>query len=246
MKKLLSIIMASLLMCITIPVFAASASVTEHEGDTIFASINIVEEIKVNLDEQQVREFFEDKEVTLDFEHVIPVYMTLNIEGSTVLSESLEFINEYNVPVTDVQGNSMGVATLQLYEGKWVIGIFIENYDIMTILNNLSAVQEGSVYFVELSTNGEFGLLNVSKSGETYVKLEDGIRLTRSQNGSNVLAQLKEDLTKSGDDREGAGSVSASTSASNVIPYMIVGLAVILAAAGYTIYILKRRNHSRV
>lgn len=246
MKKLLNIIMASLLMCIAIPVFAASAGVTEHEGDTIFAANNIVKEIKANLDEQQVREFFEDKEVTLDFEHVIPVYMTLNIEGSTTLSESLEFINEYNVPVTDVQGNSMGIATLQLYEGKWVIGIFIENYDIMTILNNQSAVQDGSAYFVELSTNCEFGLLNVSKSGETYTKLEDGIRLTRSQNGSNVLAQLKEDITKSGGDREGAGSASATTSASNVFPYVIVGLAVILAAAGYTIYILKRRNYSGV
>jgi hypothetical protein len=217
MKKLLStILMASLFMFMAIPVFSAPAGAPEHEGNTIFAADNIVEEIKANLDEQQVRKFFNGKDVLLDFEHVIPVYMTLNIEKSTTLFESLEFISEYNVPVTDVQENSMGLATLQLYNGKWVIGIFIEDYDVMEMMNNQSAMQDGSVYFVEFNTNGEFGLLNVSKSGETYVKLEKGIRSTHSiQNGSDVLSQLKDDLAKNDGDSEGAGPASTPS----VIPY---------------------------
>lgn len=242
MKKMMGAIIMALLFTFTaIPVLATSVDGPKHEGDTIFASENVVEEIKANLDEQQVKSFFDEKEVVLDFEHVIPVYMPLNLEDSSTLSESLKFTNEYNVPVTDTQGNNMGMATLQLYKNKWVIGIFVENYDIMVALNNKPATEDGASYFIELNKNSEFGLLNVTKNGEAYIKLEEGSQLKAStQNAADILEQLKQDMANNSSDSEGSGYAVNS----NMFPYFAIGVVVILVAAGYTVYILKRRNHS--
>ena len=239
MKKLIcAMIMVLLFTLTTMSVLAASIESPKHLGDTIFASETVVEEIKENLDEQQVKRFFGEKEVVFDFEHLIPVYMPLNIEDSTSLSESLKFTDEYNVPVTDIQGNSIGMATLQLYKNKWVCGIFVENYDIMVALDNRPTTDEGDSYFIELSN--KFGILKVTKNEEMYIKLEEKSKLKGSvHNATDILKQLKQDKANRNDDSK----VLGYTVNSNMFPYFVIGI-LLLTAGGCAVYILKKHNHS--
>ena len=178
-----------------------------HQGNTIYADLDTIDHIKVNLNEQQVKQFLEDETLTLDFERLFPVYSaTRNVENADSLLETLVCYYEYNVPVLNEDGEAVALATIQ-YNGDYVIGMmsgentFDGKIDFLeTFYSNCDISNNTATYFVEVPSHSN-GILNITKDNATFTFFEGAYGRT-TEDSSDVLEALK-GLTSTTNDEEG-------------------------------------------
>ena len=124
MEKILSLFAAMiLLLCGTFTVFASELGESEISQENLFASKAAYTSIVQNLNDEQIDQFF-DEEVSLDLQHLVPVYIPTGDSSDNTLLNMLEFTNTYNTVVYSKNGEVLGTATLEFYENKWVVGTF--------------------------------------------------------------------------------------------------------------------------
>jgi hypothetical protein len=135
----------------------------DHEGNTIFASDSVSDEVSRHLDTEQIQNWF-GINATLDMEHIIPIYMTLNVEDdSTNLVDTLYFTDTFHIQAIGEEGEILGLATLNQLNNVWVIGKFVDGFDMMDKISRLNIPSSTMCYYVEIPQSGnDFGILTLA------------------------------------------------------------------------------------
>ncbi len=243
MKRIISIMTAALcLMLFPVTTFAADGN------NGLFISESDARDIATNIYDQQAAYpfIFGTENVIFDFEHITPVYeISDTIQGvPSSLSEITVFADRYMLPATDLQGNILGIVTLEQNQGKWEIASFKEgiNQTTLAILSgdqNVS-LEDSKVYYLEIGMLEDAGLLYVSDSLESYTSLTakaDRLLTFTPSGTSDLLSEIADVLTLEENPNNGAVTLHAQ----RVLPFASAGILVVLLAVGSTIYLLKRR-----
>lgn len=155
----------------------------------LFAQQEVVEEMKTDLESQDIQSWTQMPNTTLNFAYVIPIYFTANMtQNSNTISETLMFDNQYMIPALS-NGECVGAFTVMQYEGKWVIGIYESGLNIEA---EVKKNENSATCFISVSQlNGEYGFLTVTDTKELYTPIS-GFGTLDTMSGEQLLRKLKE------------------------------------------------------
>lgn len=156
----------------------------------LFAQQEIIEEMKNDLEIQDIQSWMQMPNTTLNFAYVIPVYTTANMtESSSTILETLMFDNQYMIPALS-NGECVGAFTVMQHEGKWVIGIYESGLNIEA---EVKKNENSATCFISVSQlNSEYGFLTVTDTEEQYTPIS-GFGTLDTMSGEQLLRTLKED-----------------------------------------------------
>lgn len=230
MKKFLSIITATILLMITaVPALAASSD------DASFSASNDFEnEIRADISSDDIQSWTDSSDAILNYDYMVPVFSTLNVENSNTLEDTLEFTNAYNIPVSS-NGNCIGVFKVVIHNGKWVISSYTKGLDFLTAVKQYDIETDRFIEIPQVS--GDFGFLRITDVGESYQSISSQHSALSNESTQEILKQIK-DADMSGA-LDGSGLTASTT---NFILYYLIGSIVIISVIVGIIFI--RRIHN--
>lgn len=235
MKKIVVLFLAlMLLMCCSVSVFAAETPEADLTQDVLFASQTTYISIAKNLNTEQIEAFF-DEDITLDLQRLIPVYVPTGSSNDDTLYGMLESTNTYNTLVYSKSGSVLGTATLEYYEGKWVVGTFYEGYNMLEEIGTLPVSQNQTFYYIENPYAHEQAILTVNGNTETYRSLTNP---QSSVDVSSIVDDINEAKQTNSVEYDGAG---IGTNISEVNIYIVLTFAIIAIASVSSIYIWRKK-----
>ena len=234
MEKILSLFAAMiLLLCGTFTVFASELGESEISQENLFASKAAYTSIVQNLNDEQIDQFF-DEEVSLDLQHLVPVYIPTGDSSDNTLLNMLEFTNTYNTVVYSKDGEVLGTATLEFYENKWVVGTFYRGYNMLEKMGALPASTNQTLYYIDNPYTQEQALLVVGQDAETYRSLTNA---ESTISASEIVKEINKMQQLNGTFADGTGANANDTT---LIPYTVSSFIIIFAIAA-SIFICRKK-----
>lgn len=227
MRKLVgmffTIILCMLAVC---PVFAAenvSGSVPE----------NIIIEIQSNISTDDVQSWTENSDASMNFAYITPVYSTIGVsENSNTLIDTLQFINQYNIPVVTSDGDCLGVFTVTSINGKWEIAAYTIGLDFVAAFEQL---RTDSSCFIEIpQLSGDFGFLTMEDNEELYHSISSKTMAASEVGADEILSQIKLAMAVNNTSDEGTGIVGTSHTM-----YLWMAVVILFGATIFTVYLIK-------
>ncbi len=208
MKKIISIFFSVLLVaCFVLPVMASADSDTDKTDQgvlqSMFADKNSTNDIKNTIDNDQVFRFFDEQEVELNYNFVLPVFVPSNNNNVNKYRDTLEFSNSYVAPVSSVDGKLLGMVKLQRDGSSWVVGVFYESYNLQDEIEKLNIPRDTNTIFLENIFEDEFAVLSYKEGEESYYSLDNESR--RGLNSDQLIKEAASSKTKYEEDAEGSG-----------------------------------------
>lgn len=198
MNKVWVLFLAMILsLCGAVTAFASELGESDISQDALFASEETYTSIVKNLNAEQIDKFF-DEEVSLDLQHLIPVYIPTGDSSDNTLLSMLEFTNSYNTVVYSKNGEVLGTATLNFYENKWVVGTFYIGYNMLEKIGAFPASTNQTLYYIDNPYTQEQALLIVGQNAETYCSLTNS---RGTVNAGKIVDDIKEVQQLGGGDR---------------------------------------------
>ena len=235
MNKVLALFLALILpLCGSFAVFASELGESEISQETLFASEETYTSIVQNLDDEQIDQFF-DEEVSLDLQHLVPVYIPTGDSSDNTLLSMLEFTNTYNTIVYSKSGEVLGTATLEFYENKWVVGTFYIGYNMLEKIGTLPASTNQPLYYIDNPYTHEQALLIVGQNAETYRSL------TKSEgtvNASEIVKDINAVQQLNGTFVDGTGVNANNTT---LISYIVSSFIIIIFAIFASIFFYRKK-----
>lgn len=235
MKKIVVLFLAMLLLlCCSISAFAAETNESNLSQETLFVSKNTYTSIAKNLNAEQIKAFL-GEDVTLDLQRLVPVYMPTGSSNDNSLYGMLEPTNTYNTLVYSKNGSVLGTATLEYYEGKWVVGTFYEGYNMLEEIGTLPISANQTFYYIENPYAHEQAILAVNGNTETY-------RSLTNPQGFIDVGSIVDDITEAKQTNsvecEGAGT---GANINGVNTYIVLSFAIIAIASVLSVYIWRKK-----
>lgn len=235
MNKVLALFLAMILpLCGSFAVFASELGEREISQENLFASEATYTSIVQKLNDEQIDQFF-DEEVSLDLQHLVPVYCPTGDSSDNTLLSMLEFTNTYNTIVYSKSGEVLGTATLEFYENKWVVETFYIGYNMLEKIGTFPASTNQPLYYIDNPYTHEQALLIVGQNAETYhslTKSEDTI------NASEIVKDINEVQQINGTFVDGTGANANNTT---LMSYIIISFIIIIFAI-FALIFLCRKN----
>lgn len=234
MKKMIGILLTAM-MCL-IAVFPAFAAEKMDE-----VSEDVLSKIQEDISTEKVQGWTENSSAVLNYEYAMPVYSTIGAsKDSGTLASMLEYTNHYSIPAVASNGKCLGLFTITLSDGKWEIYSYIDGLDFITAADQYKTEE---TYFIEIPQLCiDFGFLAVSDNEERYISIASETAAVSNYNAEDLLDIIKSNLSQGYSDREGSGGVAA---APDYNLYISVGIIILMAAIGSTVYIIKRKKETR-
>ncbi|MCI9218288.1 MAG: hypothetical protein HFH94_00880 [Lachnospiraceae bacterium] len=193
MNKVLALFFAIiLLLCDMVTAFASELEESDISYDTLFASEAVCASIIQKRNDEQIDRFF-DGEVSLDMQHLVPIYVPTGTSFDNTLQSVLEFTNTYNTTVYSKSGEVLGTATLAFYENKWVVGAFYNGYNILEKIGTIPTNTNQTFYYIDNPYKNEKALLIVGQNTEIYRSLtnsRDTVNASEIVNDINEIQRL--------------------------------------------------------
>ncbi len=235
MKKVLALfIVMILLLCGTTTAFAAELNISNISQDALFASKETCTSVTKNLNIEQIKQFF-DEEVSLDMQHLVPVYIPTGDSSDNTLQSMLEATNTYNTLVFSKDEKVLGTATLECYETMWVVGTFCEGYDMLGEIGNLTGKANQTFYYIDNPYANEQALLIVGRNTETYRSLSSS---NGTVNASEIVDAINEARQLNGILADGIGG---NTNNAVLTPYIISSFIILTLAILTSVFILRKK-----
>lgn len=230
MNKVLALFLAMiLLLCGTVTAFASELGESDISQDTLFASKATYTSIVKNLNTEQIDQFF-DEEVSLDLQHLVPVYIPTEDSSDNTLLSMLEFTNSYNTAVYSKSGEVLGTATLNFYENKWVVGTFYVGYNMLEKIGTFPASTNQTLYYIDNPYTHEEALLIVGQNVETYRSLTNSRGTVNACKIVKVINEVQQ--LGGGDifvDDTGANANNTTLISYIVSPFIIITFAIVVS-----------------
>lgn len=154
---------------------------------TLLAQQEVIEEIKRDMEDQDIPGWTETPNATLNFSHIIPIYATANMtESSSSILETLTFDNQYMIPALS-KGECIGAFTVSQHEEKWTIASY---YIGLNIESELKKNEKTATCFISVLQLNEFGFLSVTDIGEKYMPLP-GFGNSKIMSGNQLLEKIR-------------------------------------------------------
>lgn len=235
MKKIFVLFLAVLLlMCGSVTAFAAEVNEDDLSQEMLFASQNAYTSVTKNLNSEQIENFF-DEDITLDLQRLIPVYTPTGSSSNNTLYGMLEPMNTYNTLVYSKNGSVLGTATLEYYEGKWVVGTFYEGYNMLEEIGALSMSASQTFYYIENPYANEQAILAVDENTETYRSLTNPQCFVEA---SSIVEDISEAKQLNSVEYEGTGAI---VNHNGLTPYIVVAFVIIAFASVSSFYIWRKK-----
>lgn len=216
-------------LCGTFTAFASELGESDISKDTLFASEETYTSIIKNLNTEQIDKFF-DEEVSLDLQHLVPVYIPTGDSSDNTLLSMLEFTNSYNTAVYSKSGEVLGTATLNFYENKWVVGTFYIGYNMLEKIGAFPASTNQTLYYIDNPYTHEQALLIVGQNAETYRSLTES---KGTVNASEIVKDIYKVRQSGGGDRfvddKGANADNTTLISCIVSSYIIISFAIVVS-----------------
>ncbi len=216
----------------TFTAFAAKA-----EDVSLQATNETIANIQADIPNEIVESWTNIANTRMNLDYVVPIYTTT---GATISSNSimdtLEFMNQYNIPVVNINGECIGMFNVVFYDNHWTINSYREGYDFLTAVESMS---QDCVCLIEIpQLGGDFGFLTISNMEESYRSISKQQAVYSNESTSTILAQII-NMTDSGNaDSDGGGK----TVINNHESYFRGGVLIVLGAIVLTIYVVKNRK----
>ena len=237
MKKIVILFLTViLLMCCSVSAFAAEENESNLSQASLFVSQSSYTSIAKNLNSEQIKAFF-GEDVTLDLQRLVPVYMPTGSSNDNTLHGMLESTNTYNTLVYSESGSVLGTATLEYYEGKWVVGTFYEGYNMLEEIGTLSMSASQTFYYIENPYANEQAILAVGENTETYRSLTNPQGFVEA---SSIVEDISEVKQLSSVEYEGTGTI---VNHNRLAPYIVVALVIIAFASISSLYIWRKKTN---
>ncbi|MDE7310309.1 MAG: hypothetical protein K2N87_01590 [Eubacterium sp.] len=234
MKKMIGVLLTAM-MCL-VAVFPAFAAEKMDE-----VSEDVISKIQEDISTEKVQGWTENSSAVLNYEYAMPVYSTIGAsKDSDTLASMLEYTNHYSIPAVASNGDCLGLFTITLLDGKWEIYSYIDGLDFITAANQYKTEE---TYFIEIPQLGnDFGFLTVSNNEESYISIASETVAMSNRNTEDLLDIIKSNLSQGYSDHDGSGGV---TTAPNYNLYITVGIMILMAAIGITVYIKNAKKERR-
>ncbi len=239
MNKVLVLFLAMILpLCGMFTVFASELGESGISQDTLFASEETCTSIVKNLNADQIDKFF-DEEVSLDLQHLVPVYIPTRDSSDNTLLSMLEFTNSYNTAVYSKSGEVLGTATLNFYENKWVVGTFYIGFNMLEKIGAFPASTNQTLYYIDNFYTQEQALLIVEQNAETYSSPTES---KSAVDASEIVKEINKVWQSGGGDRfvDGTGA-----NAGNTTLILCIASSFIIITFAIAVLILIRRKKAR-
>ncbi len=235
MKKILSLLLVVLVVfCGSVTVFATEMNETDISQEQLFASSSICTSIAKNLNVEQINNFF-DEEVSLDLQHLIPVYIPTGNASNSTLESMLESANTYNALVYSKSGVVLGTATLEYYENKWVVGTFYEGYNMLEKIGTIPMNMNQNFYYIENPYTNEQAILTVEQNTETY-------RSLTNSNGTVNASKIVDDINEVRQSNVALVDGTGTNANNNALTlYFISSAAIITLAVFASVFIWRKK-----
>ena len=228
MRKLVgmffSIILCMLAVC---PVFAA-------ENVNSYVSDNIIIEIQSDISADDVKIWAENSDASMNFEYITPVYSTIGAsENSNTLIDTLQFTNQYNIPVVTSDGDCLGVFTVTLFNGKWGIIVYTIDLDFVAALEQLETDRS---FFIQIPQLGsDFGFLTIENNKELYHSIASRTMGASEVGADEILSQIKSAMAKNNIFDKGIVGTSHTM-------YLWMTVVILFGSTIFTVYLVKRQK----
>ena len=235
MRKMVVLFLAMmLLVCCSISAFATEITESDLSQEEFFASSSTYTSIVKNLNSEQIKTFL-GEDVTLDLQRLVPVYMPTGSSNDNTLYGMLEFTNTYNTLVYSKNGSALGTATLEYYDGKWVVGTFYEGYNMLDKIGTLPISANQTFQYIENPYAHEQAILAVNGNTETYHSLTNPQGVV---DVSSIVEDINEAKQTNSIEYEGVGT---TVNINRATPYIVLAFAIIALASVSSIYIWRKK-----
>ncbi len=163
----------------------------------LFAEQNVIDAIKRDMAGQDIENWAEVENATLDLKCVVPIYSTANVtKDSHTILETLAFDNKYLIPVMS-NDECIGTVTVVQQENKWVIFVYQRGFNLKTEVDKNKDTATCVVEVIQLNGRGFL----ISTDTEEFVSIP-GFGISDNMSGEELLNRIL-DNTRTSNDTDG-------------------------------------------
>ncbi|MBE7726352.1 MAG: hypothetical protein E7244_18680 [Enterocloster citroniae] len=163
----------------------------------LFAEQSVIDAIKQDMADQDIENWAEVENATLDLKCVVPIYSTANVtKDSHTILETLSFDNKYLIPVMS-NDECIGTVTVVHQENKWVIFVYQRGFNLKTEVDKNKDTATCVVEVIQLNGRGFL----ISTDTEEFVSIP-GFGISENMSGEELLNRIL-DNTRTSNDTDG-------------------------------------------